>query len=199
VVCNNAGVSLSGLSWTHTTADWEWVLGVNLWGVIHGIRSFVPILLEQGEPGHVVNTASMAALTSMPLSAAYNVSKHGVLALSETLHHEITQRGAPIGVSAVCPEVIATGIADGARNRPPELAREGRPSPEQQLADAAIRAQMQHGRPPAVIAERVERAIRDGRFYVLCDADDPWRETCAARLEDIRRERNPTLVLPVPA
>src|SRR5262249_29005435 len=102
VVCNNAGVSVSGLSWMHTEADWQWVLGVNLWGVVHGIRTFVPLMLAQGVDGHVVNTASMAGLVSGPGMGVYNVSKHGVVALSETLYHELRMLAAPIGVSVVC-------------------------------------------------------------------------------------------------
>ena len=96
-------------------------MGVNVYGVVHGIRTFVPILLEQGEEGHVVNTASMAAVTSMPWTGIYFMTKHAVLSLSETLYHELTQQGAKIGVSVVCPEVIATGIDRSDRHRPDEF------------------------------------------------------------------------------
>jgi NAD(P)-dependent dehydrogenase (short-subunit alcohol dehydrogenase family) len=197
VVCNNAGVFAAGPSWQAPLSDYEFVLGVNVWGVIHGVRSFVPILLERGEEGHVVNTASMAALTSMPLSAAYTMSKHAVLALSETLYLELRGRGAPIGVSALCPEAIATGIAHSERARPPHLRRKAGEAegPEFSLVEGAIREAIARGAAPERIAERVVRAIREDRFYVLPE-DDPWLAACEARLEDIRLRRNPTLAVP---
>jgi len=193
VVCNNAGVFAGGLSWEAPLSDYEWVLGVNTWGVIHGVRSFVPILLAQGEPGHVVNTASMAALTSGPLSAAYFMSKHAVLALSESLYLELRQRGAKIGVSVVCPELIATRIGDAERNRPAHLKRDDVPaSPERDLIENAIRVATQsQGISPDIIAERTLAAIREDRFYVLAPEGNPWRDACHARLDAIRHERNP--------
>src|SRR5437588_11349714 len=133
VVHNNAGVATGGPMWTLTEADWQWVLGVNLWGVIHGVRAFVPRLVEQGE-GHVVNTASIAGLTSSPLMAPYNVSKHGVVTLSETLQHELTMQGSPVRVSVLCPGWVNTRIADADRNRPPELRNAEEASP---VGDAA--------------------------------------------------------------
>ncbi len=193
VVCNNAGVFAGGLSWEAPLSDYEWVLGVNTWGVLHGIRSFVPILLRQDEPGHVVNTASMAALTSGPLSAAYFMSKHAVLALSESLYLELRLKHAKIGVSVVCPELIATRIGDADRNRPPHLKRGDEPaSPERDLIEGAIRAATEsQGIAPDVIAERTLAAIRTGRFYVLAPEGNPWRDACDARLDAIRSERNP--------
>jgi NAD(P)-dependent dehydrogenase (short-subunit alcohol dehydrogenase family) len=193
VVCNNAGVFAGGLSWEAPLSDYEWVLGVNTWGVIHGVRTFVPILLRQGEPGHVVNVASMAALTSGPLSAAYFMSKHAVLALSESLYLELRQKGAPIGVSVVCPELIATRIGDAERNRPAHWKRGDAPaSLERDLVEGAIRTATQtQGAPPERIAERTLAAIRADRFYVLAPEGDPWRTACHARLDAIRAERNP--------
>ena len=197
VVCNNAGVFAAGPSWQAPLSDYEFVLGVNVWGVIHGVRTFVPILLERGEEGHVVNTASMAALTSMPLTGAYTMSKHAVLALSETLYHELRGRGARIGVSALCPEAVATGIGHSERVRPPHLARKSGEAegPEFALVEGAIRETIARGLDPQAIAERVVRAIREDRFYVLPE-DDPWLGACASRLEDIRLGRNPTLAVP---
>jgi NAD(P)-dependent dehydrogenase (short-subunit alcohol dehydrogenase family) len=195
VVCNNAGVFAGGLSWEAPVSDYEWVLGVNAWGVIHGVRTFVPILLRQGEPAHVVNTASMAALTSGPLSAAYFMSKHAVLALSESLFLELRQRGAPIGVSVVCPELIATRIGDAERNRPAHLKRGDAPaSPERDLVESAIKTATQtQGAPPDAIAERTLAAIRADQFYVLAPEGNPWRDACHARLDAIRQARNPGL------
>ncbi len=197
VVCNNAGVFAGGLCWESPLEDYEWVMNVNVWGVIHGIRTFVPILLEQGVEGHVVNTASMAAVTHMPYSGIYTMSKHAVLALSESLYHELKLREAKIGVSALCPELVSTGIADAERSRPVELRRpEGAaPSPERALTEQAIREAMKTGVPPEVIAERVVEAIREQRFYIL--SEDVWRRCCEVRLEDVRQARNPTFAPPV--
>src|SRR5438309_12091723 len=120
VVCNNAGVATGGPMWTLTERDWAWVMGVNLWGVIHGVHAFVPRLAEQGE-GHVVNTASIAGLTSAPMMGPYNVSKHGVVTLSETLVAELALHGSPVKVSVLCPGWVNTRINEADRNRPPEL------------------------------------------------------------------------------
>ena len=118
VVCNNAGVVTLAPLWEQTLDDWRWVIGVDLWGVINGVRSFLPLLLEQGEPAHIVNTASIAGLVPSPAIAPYNVSKAGVVALSETLDMELRELGAPIGVSVLCPGVVPTQIAASGRNRP---------------------------------------------------------------------------------
>ncbi len=192
VVCNNAGVFAGGLSWEAPLSDYEWVLGVNTWGVIHGIRSFVPIFLEQGE-GHVVNTASMAALTSMPLSSAYVMSKHAVLALSECLFHDLRIKQANVGVSVVCPELIATRIGEAERNRPTHLKRgDEAPPQETAMVEAAIREATRSGADPTLIADRTVQAILDDRFYVLAPQGDPWRTACDLRLDDLRSARNPS-------
>jgi NAD(P)-dependent dehydrogenase (short-subunit alcohol dehydrogenase family) len=190
VVCNNAGVFTGGLVWEAPEEDWAWVLGVNLWGVIHGIRTFVPILMQQDE-GHVVNTASMAGVTATPLSGVYNVSKHAVVALSETLYLDLQGKGAKVGVSCVCPEAVNTGIARSERNRPEEhRLAETDLTPERVAVGQAIRAALESGIDPDVIAERTVRAILEDRFWVL--ADDPyWRGVCDARLDGIRQRRNP--------
>src|SRR5947207_3621865 len=117
VVCNNAGVSPLGAAWETSLDDWRWIVDVNLWGVIHGVRSFVPRLLKRNE-GHVVNTASVAGIINPPGSSAYNVTKHAVVALSETLHHDLRERGSAVGVSVLCPAYVPTGIADSERKRP---------------------------------------------------------------------------------
>ena len=118
VVCNNAGVVSTGPSWEQSIEDWQWVLGVDLWGVIHGVRSFVPRMLDGGEPGHIVNTASIAGLLPFPNIAPYDVAKAGVVALSEALHGELRAAGAAIGVSVLCPGVVPTRISESSRNRP---------------------------------------------------------------------------------
>ncbi|UCE87700.1 MAG: SDR family NAD(P)-dependent oxidoreductase [Deltaproteobacteria bacterium] len=198
VVCNNAGVFAGGLSWEAPLRDYEWVIGVNLWGVIHGVRTFVPILLEQNSEGHVVNTASMAGLTTLPYASIYHMSKHAVLAYSECLHHELALRGSRIRVSALCPEAVATRIDACERHRPPRFraaADRRDPSPERELVESALSKAVETGIAPGAIAERVLAAIRDERFYIL--SDDAWRDSCHARLEDIRAGRNPSFAPPV--
>jgi len=191
VVCNNAGVFAAGASWQAPLSDYEWVFGVNIWGVLHGIRTFVPILLEQGEPAHIVNTASMAGLTRAPLVSAYYMSKHAVLSLSETLFLEL--QGGPIGVSVLCPEVINTRIGRSDRNRPPHLKRgEADDLATSELVESTLAQAIDRGLDPAVMAERVVEAIRAGRLYILSEEGGTWREACNARLDDLRLARNPT-------
>jgi len=196
VLCNNAGVFAGGLTWDAVGSDWEWVLGVNLYGVLHGIRAFVPIMLEQNEPGHVVNTCSMAGLINTPLSGAYNVSKHAALSLTETLYHELRMKQSPVGCSALCPELIRTGIANSDRNRPPHLKRpEDADTPEMELVEQAIRSSIETGLDPSVMAERVYQGIRQDQFYLLAEEGTNWEAACLTRLEDIRLRRNPTFGL----
>jgi len=166
VVCNNAGVSLAGPLWEHTLEDWQWLLGVNLWGVVHGLRTFVPILLAQGTPGHVVNTASIAGLTSTPFLGVYNVSKHAVVTMSETLAQELALQGASVKVSVLCPGFVNTRILDSSRNRPGTLAP-GAERPRPPELEQAVRRMIEEGMPPREVAEQVFRAIEEERFWVL--------------------------------
>ena len=193
LLCNNAGVFAGGNSWDVSLADWEWILGVNLWGVIHGLRSFVPRLLAHGEPAHVVNTASMAGFVSLPFTAPYCVSKHAVVALSESLYHELTLRGAPVGVSVLCPEAVATRIGEAERNRPHAAATSAQ-TPEQSMLRVALQKSVGRGLAPEVLADRVVRAVRERRFYAL--SEDDWRRAAELRSEDIRLARNPTFAPP---
>lgn len=193
ILCNNAGVAVGGVSWERTLKDWQWVLGVNLWGVIHGIRVFVPIMLGQDTEGHIVNTASLAGLTSIPLHGVYQVTKHGVLTLSESLHHELTLSGAKVKVSVLCPGWVNTRIADSARNRPAELDNgptEPTRRPEEEAFEMAARQLLAAGLPPQQVADDVLHAIREEKLYVLThpEANDFIR----TRVEDILVERNPT-------
>lgn len=194
VVFNNAGVAVTGEAWENSLADWQWVLGVNLWGVIHGIHTFVPILLRQNEPGHVVNTASMAGLTSNPGMAIYNVTKHAVVTLTETLHGDLALRGSPVRASLLCPGFISTRIMDSARNRQSDP-REDPPTPAaSQLGvaiDLALREGVKQGYAPRVVAEQVFEAIRDERFYIF-PAQPEIFAAVEQRLDDVRARRNPT-------
>jgi len=188
VVCNNAGVAVSGPVWEHTVADWEWVLGVNLWGVIHGVRVFVPLLLKQGGEGHVVNTASIAGLTSNPFMGVYNVTKHAVVTLSETLHKDLALAGAPIKVSVLCPGFVSTRIADADRNRPAALRNPTEP-PRPAEMEQLVRNALATGLPPARVAEHVLEAIRTERFYVLTHPE--FRARVRERMEDVLEDRVP--------
>jgi NAD(P)-dependent dehydrogenase (short-subunit alcohol dehydrogenase family) len=196
VVCNNAGVFCGGTSWGTSLHDYEWILNVNVWGVIHGIRTFVPILLEQGEPAHVVNTASMAGLTTGPMTAAYFMSKHAVVALSESLFHELSAReGCPVGVSVLCPELVNTRIFHAERNRPPHLKRdalEDLPEETKQV-EAIVSSVAQMGVDPDLLALRTLAAIRESRFWVLPPDGDPWREAARLRNRSIDDATNPVL------
>ncbi len=145
VVCNNAGVAVIGAVHEHSLADWEWVLGVNLWGVIHGVRAFVPRMLAGGQHGHIVNTASIAGLTNSPFMSVYNVTKHGVVALSESMYKEFQATGAPIGVSVVCPGLINTNIMSSSRNRPARWADPGAPGEAARAFSAALATGLTEG------------------------------------------------------
>jgi NAD(P)-dependent dehydrogenase (short-subunit alcohol dehydrogenase family) len=172
VLCNNAGVGAGALTWETTNADWEWVLGVNLWGVIHGVRAFVPAMIAHGEEGHVVNTASMAGMVAGPFMAPYNVSKFGVVALSETLWHDLRIANSKISVSVLCPGFVNTNIHDSVRNRPLELANESPPAiPEVTDRGNMLRDLLATGMPPADLAEKVFECVRDDRFYILTHPD----------------------------
>ncbi len=169
ILCNNAGVACSRPIWEHTVADWEWVLGVNLWGVIHGIRAFVPRMLAQGDPCHIVNTASILGLVSGGGTGIYKVSKHGVVVLSEVLADELAQKGANIHVHVLCPGWVRTGILDSERNRPDALQNHKTQTPSrlQTIGGSGdARAEMEAGMSPTEVAEHVYNAIQNGTFYI---------------------------------
>jgi NAD(P)-dependent dehydrogenase (short-subunit alcohol dehydrogenase family) len=168
VVCNNAGVAPLGAVWENTEADWRWALGVNLWGVIHGVRVFTPILLGQDDEGHIVNTASVAGLISPPGLGVYSVTKHAVVALTETLHHDLAARNAKVRCSVVCPAFFPSGIAASARARPASLANDRTPSAVDHEREAQFRKAVESGKLTADdIGTAVFDAVRDERFYVL--------------------------------
>lgn len=194
IACNNAGVGMGGSAWGTTVKDWEWMLGVNLWGVIHGIRTFVPIMLAQGDECHIVNTASGAGLHVRPFLGMYAATKHAVVALSEALYHELKLTGAKVGVSVLCPAVVNTRIGESERNRPAALANEGGAANPAQMAamEQAFRAALAAGMAPKQVAEAVLDAIREDRFYIL--THEETRARVQAKLEDILEGRNPRLV-----
>ena len=194
ILCNNAGVGSGGRMWEIPLEDWEWVLGVNLWGVIYGVRSFVPIMLKNGDPGHIVNTASMAGLTTTSGMSPYNVSKHGVVTLSEALHHELRQEESLIGVSVLCPGWVDTQINISDRNRPGGALTEDELDTETKTFREAVTEALKRGLSPEDVAEGVLRSIIDGQFYIL--PHPHWKNMIEARVQDILQDRSPSIVPP---
>lgn len=194
---NNAGVGAGFTAWDSTEKDWEWILGVNLWGVIHGVRVFVPMMLRQETECHIVNTASLAGLMSGPGEAIYKVTKHAVVTLSETLYHELRYAGSKIGVSVFCPSFVNTRIMTCERNRPhellndPALEMEWKANPNYQLMWKLLDDGVKAGMPPQQAADRVFAGIGDNRFYIFTD-DDITRSLVQLRMEDILQQRSPS-------
>ncbi len=165
---NNAGVASGGYVWESTDADWQWVMGANVWSVIHGVRIFTPLMLAHGEPGYIVNTASAAGLINAPNMGIYNVSKHAVVALSETLYQDLKLADARIGVSVLCPAFVRTGIAHSHRNRPAELANTTAPTESMLAAQASSVQAVESGRLSAAdIAQQTFEAIDAAQFYII--------------------------------
>ncbi len=188
LIFNNAGVGVAGPAWTATLEDWEWTLGINLMGVVHGIRAFVPRMLAQGGECHVVNTASVAGLVDIAGSAVYCASKHGVVALSECLYHDLRAARASIGVSVLCPAYVNTGIWDSARSRPAELAAT---NPLSAPYDEAVRKALRSGKLTAAdVARETLDAVKCGRFYILTHGK--IKGAIEARMRDILDDRLPT-------
>jgi NAD(P)-dependent dehydrogenase (short-subunit alcohol dehydrogenase family) len=173
VLCNNAGVLVNGPLVESSARDWEWLVGVNLLGVAHGVRTFVPHIRAGGEGGHVVNTASIAGLSALPGLGVYTATKHAVVALSEVLREELAPEG--IGVSVLCPGGVRTRIHEAARNRPAALGGPDATRPRDPVADA--------GMDPDAVGRRVLRAIRANELYVLTHPE--FRAPFAARAEAI--------------
>lgn len=193
---NNAGVGIAGPRvWERTLEDWRWVLGVNLWGVIHGIHAFLPIMMRQSSDlAHIVNTASAAGLMSPPGMASYVVSKHGVVSLSEVLHHELAREGSHVHVSVFCPGLVRTRMVDAARNRPraldnPENVEQARRT-QYATAEARMRAATEAGSAPEEMAAAIFAGIDAGAFYIL--PHDWVRRGTGERLDDIVHGRLPT-------
>jgi NAD(P)-dependent dehydrogenase (short-subunit alcohol dehydrogenase family) len=190
---NNAGVAPEGMpAWSQTLDTWRWVIDVNLYGVIHGIRSFVPRMLASGEEGHVVNTASVAGLHAGPMISPYYVSKHAVVGLSESLFLELQMAGARVDASVLCPAFVRTKIAESARNRPQTGAAE---SGSEEFG-VMVRGMVEQGASPQSIAEQVFDAIRKRQFWILThpEFDAAIRERVNGMLE----RRNPQAAIPPP-
>ncbi len=197
VVFNNAGVGFGGLIWEHTAQDWEWVIGVNLMGVAHGVRVFTPLMLDAAQKdahyeGHIVNTASMAGLLNPPNMGVYNVSKHAVVSLTETLYQDLSLVTDQVTASVLCPFFVPTGISQSHRNRPGALSTEGvKPTKSQRIAQAMTGKAVESGKVSAAqVAGMVFDAMRKKRFYIY--SHPKALVSVQTRLEDIMRPRNPT-------
>jgi NAD(P)-dependent dehydrogenase (short-subunit alcohol dehydrogenase family) len=194
-VFNNAGVGGGGLIWENTLADWEWVLGVNLMGVVHGIRSFTPMMLDAakrdpGYEGHIVNTASMAGLVNPPNMGVYNASKHAVVSISETLYQDLRLVTDQVTASVLCPFFVSTGITRSERNRPAALAA-AQPTKSQLISQAMTDRAVGSGRVTApMVAQYVFDALREQRFYIY--SHPRALGSVQSRMEDLLEPRNPT-------
>ena len=186
-------ITPAGASWECSDADYRWLLDVNVLGIANGIRSFVPRMIAAGEEGHIVNTASMAGMTTMPFSSVYCMSKAAALSLSECLYKELEVTAPQLSVSVLCPELINTGIAAAARNRPDSYSQTGDITQTEfsKMTDQAITEGTAGGLDPMHMAERVLQGVIDKKFYLL--AQDGWKNVAMVRQEEIKDERNPTL------
>lgn len=193
LLVNNAGVAFTKAAWETTAQDWEWIMGVNLYGVTHALRAFIPRMLANGEEGHIVNTASMAGMVSAPALAAYNVSKFGVVTLSEGLYHDLTLRQSKLGVSVLCPSWVNTRIIESERNRDAsqrtDVDKLERISAK---ASANIMKAVQNGLTPEEVAKQVIDAVQANQFYILTHADS--HAAVNVRAQDILQNRQPSLM-----
>jgi len=197
VLCNNAGVASGGRTWEIDAEEWDWVLGVNLVGVVNGIRAFVPGMIARGEPGHVVNTASIAGLTCPPFMAPYNVTKHGVVALSETLRADLAAVQAPIGVSVLCPGWVRTRIHESDRNKPGFDPTRVEADPTLYPLRDLVRSFIEDGMGPEDAADHVVAAIRAEQFWIRTHPE--MEAGIAARCAAVAAAENPPLVIPTNA
>ncbi|HEY3443297.1 MAG TPA: SDR family NAD(P)-dependent oxidoreductase [Paludibaculum sp.] len=187
---NNAGVGAGGAPWEATWNDWEWVIGVNLWGVIHGVKVFAPLMLAQNTECHIINTASAAGLIAGGGSAPYSATKHAVVALSESLYFALQQRNSLVRVSVLCPGLVRTDIANAERHRPAELRNEPVVlTPEMRAGLAAFKAAIEASMPPLQVADAVFDAIVKEQFYVLPHPE--WTEAVQLRMDKLLLIENP--------
>lgn len=194
---NNAGVGAGTFLWESTLADWQWVMGVNLWGIIYATSIFVPIMLKQEKDCYIVNTASEAGLGTGPINGIYRITKHAVVSFSETLYHELQLISSKIGVSVLCPGFVNTRICDAQRNRPVELINPveiNNSSSQGNMVDQMIREAVAKGMSPEEAADITFRAIKKKQFYILTDSEG--KKAVRQRMEDILNEHNPTVIIP---
>jgi len=187
---NNAGIGAGGSPWEATWNDWEWVIGVNLWGVIHGVKVFTPLMLAQNVECHIVNMASAAGLIVGGASAPYSATKHAVVALSESLYLTLQRRSALVKVSVLCPGLVRTNIVNAERHRPAGLKNEPvEMTPEMRAGLNFFKAAIEAAMPPLQVADRVFDAIKNEQFYILTHPE--WIEVIRMRTDNLLRLENP--------
>jgi NAD(P)-dependent dehydrogenase (short-subunit alcohol dehydrogenase family) len=187
---NNAGIAAGGSAWEATWNDWEWAIGVNLWGVIHGVKVFTPLMLAQDVECHIINTASTAGLVVGGISAPYSATKHAVVALSESLYLTLQRKSALVKVSVLCPGLVCTDIANVERHRPAGLKNEPvEMTPEMRAGLNFFKAAMEAAMPPRQVADMVFDAVKKGQFYILTHPE--WMEVIRMRTDNLLRLENP--------
>lgn len=192
LLCNNAGVGAGGpVAGLDDIERWRWTIDINLWGVIYGCKVFMPAMIEHGEGAHIVNTASMAGLVSNAGMGPYNISKYGVVALSETMAREMLAAEAAVGVSVLCPAFVQTGIGNSQRNMPDEIRAE--PTPESAAGREFVNALIAGGMPTDVVATEVANAVINDKFWILTHPETKGAIT--ARAEEIVSGSNPTAMI----
>lgn len=197
-VFNNAGISCGGLIWEHTLADWEWTVGVNLMGVAHGVRVFTPMMLaaaasDPGYEGHIVNTASMAGMVNMPNMGAYNVTKHAVVSMSETLYQDLALVTSQVHAHVLCPYFVPTGIIHSDRARPAGMDPGAELTPSQRIAKMLGEKAVSSGKVTAAeVAQFVFDALAENRFYIFSHPSPRALAPIQTRLDDVMQRRNPT-------
>jgi NAD(P)-dependent dehydrogenase (short-subunit alcohol dehydrogenase family) len=193
ILCNNAGVRTFHEQplWEVSAEEWDWVMGVNLFGVLNGIRSFVPRMIKHGEPGHVVNMSSVSGFVSYPHGGPYNTSKHGVITVSETMHYELEMRRSNVRVSVACPSWVKTNILEAAERTGPAKVREPALQPSLAVRDRLQREVEEKGLEPEEVATAVLEGIRDERFYIFTHPEE--KPMIDSSLRDVIQQRNPTL------
>jgi NAD(P)-dependent dehydrogenase (short-subunit alcohol dehydrogenase family) len=195
VLCNNAGVGYGGRnSWETSLAGWGWIIGVNLMGVVHGIHTFMPIMLAQDTEAHIVNTASVAGLLRNAFNIPYGVTKHAVVALSESLHLELLNRSSKVKVSVLCPGPVATDIMHSSeRLRPATVPPPPELTPEEAVFRKAFEIYVERGLDPKEVGRQVLEAIREERFYVITH---DFNNSIEPRMQNILSAKNPELLPP---
>lgn len=199
VLCNNAGIGGSpGAMWELSEEDWRWVIDVDLWSVVHGVRSFVPRMIASGQEAHVVNTASVAGLVSGAVGGPYTVAKFGVVALSEQLYYELGRAGHNIGVSVLCPGFVNTNIYDSGRNRQAEYGQTTMtPTPDAEMRRAALQSMRNTMMQPAEIGELVFEAVRTRNLYIIPAGSEALDNAVRTRLENVVERKNPAVQVPI--
>jgi len=196
LVCNNAGVINAASLWDSTLAEYEWVMGVNLWGIIHSVREFVPLLKAQDCQSHILNTVSMGSLVALPYSGIYYMTKAAAMSLSETLYLELSLEAPHVGVTALCPEFVRTQLATADRNAPAGLAMAHSDMRSTVLATLAQSTSSDEATSPDVLAERAVQAVMAGRFYATAEDDNPWTISMRERFKAISERGTPPFIVP---